>query len=108
MAQNTNWAEVQIVLGTLGIYRWAAFGMLLGILVTTAMFLWTLQRVLLGKRLPEWTRLTQLKPREVVTLVPLFVLIVVLGILPGPLVTIITTALSVGPLSLPNLFIGGR
>src|SRR6266700_362712 len=42
-------AEVQIVLGTLGVYRWAAFGMLLGMLGTTAMFLWTLQRVLLGK-----------------------------------------------------------
>jgi NADH-quinone oxidoreductase subunit M len=46
-------AEVQIILGTLGVYRWAAAGMLLGILVTTAMFLWTLQRVLMGKVSPE-------------------------------------------------------
>ncbi len=101
-------AEVQIVLGTLGIYRWAAFGMLLGILVTTAMFLWTLQRVLLGKLSPEWAKLPQLKPRELGALLPLIVLIVVLGIAPSPLVTIITTALSVGPLGLPGLFVGGR
>ena len=42
-------AEVQIILGTLGVCLWAAVGMLLGILVTTAMFLWTLQRVLMGE-----------------------------------------------------------
>ncbi len=86
-------AEVQIVLGTLGVYRWAAFGMLLGILVTTAMFLWTLQRVLMGKTPPEWTKLPRLTKRELATLVPLIVLIVLLGIFPGPLVSIIGAAL---------------
>ncbi len=101
-------AEVQIVLGTLGVFRWAAFGMLLGILITTALFLWTLQRVLLGKGMPEWAKLPQLKPRELATLIPLMILIVLLGIIPGPLVTIINTALTVGPLGLPGLLLGGR
>jgi NADH-quinone oxidoreductase subunit M len=91
-------AEVQIVLGTLGVYPWAAFGMLLGILVTTAMFLWTLQRVLLGKAPVEWTKLPRLSKREVATLVPLIVLIVLLGIFPGPLVSSINAALHTGPL----------
>ncbi len=86
-------AEVQIVLGTLGVYRWAAFGMLLGILVTTALFLWTLQRVLMGQASPEWTKLPRLTKRELATLVPLIVLIVLLGIFPGPLVSIIGAAL---------------
>lgn len=86
-------AEVQIVLGTLGVYRWAAFGMLLGILVTTAMFLWTLQRVLLGKTSPEWMKLPQLSKREIFTLLPLVALIIVLGIFPGPLVQSISAAL---------------
>src|SRR6266478_1277470 len=86
-------AEVQIVLGTLGVYRWAAIGMLLGILVTTAMFLWTLQRVLMGKVPPEWKRLPRLTKRELATLVPLIVLIVLLGIFPEPLVNIIGGAL---------------
>src|SRR5713101_6147305 len=86
-------AEVQILLGTLGVYRWAAFGMLLGILVTTALFLWTLQRVLMGKVSPEWTKLPRLTKRELATLVPLIVLIVQLGIFPGPLVSIIGAAL---------------
>ena len=89
-------AEVQIVLGTLGVYRWAAVGMLIGILVTTAMFLWTLQRVLLGKTPVEWEKLPQLTRREVATLLPLVALIIVLGIFPGPLVSIITAALQSG------------
>lgn len=86
-------AEVQIVLGTLGIYRWAAVGMLLGILITTAMFLWTLQRVLLGKAPQEWMKLPQLSKRELATLLPLVALILLLGIFPGLLVQSISAAL---------------
>ena len=86
-------AEVQIVLGTLGVYSWAAIGMLLGILVTTAMFLWTLQRVLMGQVSPAWAKLPRLTRREVVVLLPLVALIILLGVLPGPLVEIIHAAL---------------
>src|SRR6266568_8985676 len=86
-------AEVQIVLGALGVYPWAAIGMLLGILVTTAMFLWTLQRVLMGKVSPEWAKLPRLTKREIATLLPLVGLILLLGVLPGPLVSIINAAL---------------
>jgi len=98
-------AEVQIVLGTLGVYRWAAFGMLLGILVTTAMFLWTLQRVLLGKVPPEWTKLPRLTKRELAILLPLTALIILLGIWPGPFVAIINGALHSSPL---GILPGGR
>lgn len=91
-------AEVQIVLGTLGVYIWAAVGMLLGILITTAMFLWTIQRILLGKTSPEWARLPPLNAREIATLLPLVALILVLGVFPGPLVSIISAALHHVPL----------
>ena len=93
-------AEVQIVLGTLGVYRWAAFGMLLGILITTAMFLWTLQRILLGKTSPEWMKLPRLSKRELATLLPLVALIIVLGIFPGPLVQSISAALHSSPMGI--------
>jgi NADH-quinone oxidoreductase subunit M len=92
-------AEVQIVLGTLGVYLWAAVGMLIGVLLTTAMFLWTLQRVLLGKLPPEWAALPHLHPYELATLLPLVGLIVLLGILPGPLVSLIEASLCCGPLA---------
>jgi len=92
-------AEVQIVLGTLGVYRWAAVGMLLGVLVTTAMFLWLIQRVLLGKLPAEWAKLPNLTPRELAVMLPLILLIILLGILPGPLVGLIETTLRSGPLT---------
>lgn len=101
-------AEVQIVLGTLGVSLWAAFAMLFGILVTTAMFLWTLQRVLMGTRSPEAEKLPGLSKRELMTLAPLLVLIIVLGILPGPLVTIIDAALHGGLLGPIGLLTRGR
>jgi NADH-quinone oxidoreductase subunit M len=92
-------AEVQIVLGTLGVYRWAAVGMLVGVLVTTAMFLWTIQRVLMGKLPLESAQLPRLNARELATLLPLIALIVLLGVVPGPLVGAIELALRNGPLA---------
>jgi NADH-quinone oxidoreductase subunit M len=93
-------AEVQIVLGTLGVSLWAAIGMLIGILLTTAMFLWVLQRVLMGNPPSEWTDLPPLTPRELITIVPLLLLIVLLGTVPGPLVGIIEAVLQNGPMAI--------
>ena len=99
-------AEVQIVLGTLGVYSWAAVLMLLAVLITTAMFLWTLQRVLLGALPDEWRTLPRLNRRELATLIPLIVLILLLGIVPGPLVGMIETTLRSGPLAAPAQGVG--
>ena len=96
-------AEVQILLGTLGVFAWAAVGMLVAIIITTAMFLWTLQRILLGKTPAEWGKLAPLSRRELAVMAPLVLLIVVLGVVPGPLTGIIEGALrgaTIGPLRL--------
>lgn len=89
-------AEVQIVLGTLGIHRWAAVGMLAGILLTTAMFIWTLQRLLFGAPDERTSRLAPLRGRDLATLLPLVLLIVLLGLVPGPLVGVMQAALANG------------
>jgi NADH:ubiquinone oxidoreductase subunit 4 (subunit M) len=91
--------STQIVLGTFGIYVAGAIAMLLAVLLTTAMFLWTLQRVLMGPQPAQWTRLSKLDSRELATLVPLLALIVGPGLLPGPLIRIIQVALTSGPLA---------
>ncbi len=91
-------AEVQILLGTLALYRWAAVGMLFGVLVTTAMFLWTLQRVLLSAPPGDRRALPELTARELFTLAPLVILVVVLGVVPGPLARAIELALGDGSL----------
>lgn len=92
-------AEVQIVLGTLGVYPWAAAAMLLGVLVTTAMFLWVLQRALMGKLPGEWKSLPRLAPHELASVLPIVILIILLGVVPGPLVQAIEAALRTGPIA---------
>ncbi|MHB1415315.1 MAG: proton-conducting transporter transmembrane domain-containing protein, partial [Chloroflexota bacterium] len=85
-------AEVQIVLAALGVYPWAAAAMLLGVLITTAMFLWTLQRVLMGPLPERWTVLPRLSGRELAILLPLVGLILLLGVVPGPLTDLVHAA----------------
>lgn len=98
-------AEVQIVLAALGVFPWAAVGMLLGVFITTAMFLWTLQRVLLGSLPDQWVRLPGLSAWESAALLPLVVLIILLGIVPGPLVATADATLRDGLLA---VLTGGR
>jgi len=94
-------AELQIVLGTFGVFVPAAVGMLLAVVLTTAMFLWMLQRLLMGTTAEgtEGAQGRKLDRREIATLVALAVLILVIGLVPGPLVRIIQIALTRGPLA---------
>ena len=62
---------------------------------------------LMGTRSPEAEKLPALSKRELLTLAPLLVLIILLGILPGPLVSIIDAALRSGPLGPIGLFMRG-
>jgi len=68
--------------------RWMAVGGSIGILLSAAYFLWTLQRMFFGQtRLKggeEWrSALTDLSPREILALTPLAVMALVLGIMPS-------------------------
>jgi NADH-quinone oxidoreductase subunit M len=55
----------------------------IGIILTAAYFLWkVIQKVLLGKSEEKWAKLPDLHGYEVLTLVPLAVLMVVIGIYP--------------------------
>ena len=54
----------------------------IGIVVGAAYFLWTLQRVFLGTLNPKYEELPEINGREIMTLVPLGILVIVLGIWP--------------------------
>lgn len=90
-------AEVQIALGTLGIYGWGAVGMLLAVFITTVMFLWTLQRTLLGRSPADLPAAPDLRARELVAAGTLVLVTVVLGLAPGPLTSLYEAALQNGP-----------
>ncbi len=66
----------------------------IGLVVTAAFFLWTIQRMLLGPVNEAWKGLPDMNRREKVALVPLLVFIFVIGVYPGPLVEVINTSIS--------------
>ena len=79
-------AELEIIVAALDVFPWFAVAMLGAILLTTAMFLWMLQRTLMGNVAEKWARVPDLGARELTVLIPLAALLVILGVWPGPLV----------------------
>lgn len=72
-------------LALLGSYQYSkiATGLsCLGIILAATYLLYMIQRVLLGKLNPQWSKLTDIQTREVLTLAPLMVLILGIGIYP--------------------------
>ena len=92
-------AELQILLGTLEIFSGVAVAMLVAIVLATAMFLWMLQRTLLGPLPEQWAGLRDLGMRELAVLLPLALLLLLFGVWPGGLVQIVELALRSGPLA---------
>ena len=65
----------------------------IGVILTAAYFLWRIiQKVLLGKAEDKWAKLPDLHGYEVLTLVPLAVLMIVIGIFPNWILDTINTA----------------
>jgi NADH-quinone oxidoreductase subunit M len=86
-------AEFQIFLATLRVEP-AAVIVILGIVITAALYLQAISRVFLGETRKQWAGMQDLTVREVLTLAPLLILIVVLGVAPAWVLDVIhqTTA----------------
>jgi len=85
-------AEFQIFAGSLGPAPVATVASLLGILVTAGLFLWALQRVLLGPPRGTVADFADLRRYEVVAIAPLLLLSLVLGVLPRWLLDVVEPA----------------
>jgi NADH-quinone oxidoreductase subunit M len=70
----------------------------IGIVVGAAYFLWTLQRVFLGQLNPKYAGMPEINGREIITLVPLGILTIVLGIWPSLAIDMFNEAVKVLPL----------
>lgn len=64
-----------------------------GVIITAAYCLWTLQRVFLGKLNEKYSLLPDLERREALSLLPLGVLVVVLGVYPHPVLNLMKATL---------------
>ncbi len=85
-------AEFQIFAGSLGPAPVATALSLLGILVTAGLFLWALQRLLLGKSRSAGSRFADLRGYETASIAPLVLLSLVIGVVPRWLLDVIEPA----------------
>ena len=86
-------AEFQIFLTTLQVEP-AAVIVILGIVITAGLYLRAIGKVFLGEPAGKWLAMSDLNTREVLTLAPLLILIIVVGIAPSLVLDVIhkTTA----------------
>lgn len=85
-------AEFQIFVGTFAVYPWLAGIGLIGILITAALFLHVLQRIFLGALPEEWKAWPELRRVEVLTVGLLLVFVVLIGVAPSWLLSVIDSA----------------
>jgi NADH-quinone oxidoreductase subunit M len=85
-------AELSVLTGTFNANPLIAGLALIGVVVTAAFMLWMLQRVLLGPLNPKYEKMPDADTREIISVAPLMALMLLFGILPGPIFAIFTVA----------------
>jgi NADH-quinone oxidoreductase subunit M len=93
------WGEAMTFIGAFARFRALTMLAATGVIVTAAYHLWALQRMFLGKFRDEWRQSKYLEPfggkfpeingRELATMAPLAVLVLMLGFWPRPLLNLI-------------------
>jgi NADH-quinone oxidoreductase subunit M len=84
--------EFLVFVGTFPIFPIPTVIAGLGLIVSAAFLLWTIQRVLLGPLNPRWSGLPDMNRREWVSLAPLALLSVFFGVFPKPFLNGIQSA----------------
>ncbi len=86
-------AEFLVLRGAYATLTTMSFFAVIGIVLTAAYFLWkVIQRVLLGTLNPTWINLPDLHGYEIITLVPLAILMILIGIYPQWIISTINDA----------------
>lgn len=74
--------ELLSLAGIFSVFPVIAIVSVMGLIITAAYFLYSLQRVLLGQLNPNCAKYTDIHMKEILTLVPLVIIIVVVGVYP--------------------------
>lgn len=89
-------SEFLSLLGTYPVFRLITMISILGLIITAGYFLYMLQRVLLGPLNERWAGLVDINKRELFTLIPLMIIIIIIGVY--PLIAIKYQAAAIGAL----------
>ncbi len=82
-------SEVLVLLGAFQKYRIITAISATGVIITAAYCLWTVQRVFLGKVNEKYANMTDMNTVETLSLLPLAVIVVVLGVYPHPVLNVL-------------------
>jgi NADH-quinone oxidoreductase subunit M len=88
-------AEFQIFLGAFQVWPVAAAFAVLGIVITAGLYLRAIQMTFFGGVAERWQQMPDLHPYERWSIVPLLILVVLIGVAPGGLLTVIHRAAQV-------------
>jgi NADH-quinone oxidoreductase subunit M len=87
-------SEFMVFVGSYVPFKTAVICGVAGVVLTAGYLLWTLQRMFLGKFNEKWEGLPDMTLREHVTLAPLCIIMLVVGIYPRPLIDLMNTTLT--------------
>jgi NADH-quinone oxidoreductase subunit M len=89
--------EVLVFMGGFGAANHAFRGLVavgaLSVIITAGYYLWTMQRMFLGKLNDKWAGLWDMNWRERITLYPLAALTILFGVYPAPIFNLVNTTL---------------
>ncbi len=81
-------SEALVLLGAFQKYRIITAVSATGVIITAAYCLWTIQRIFLGKLNEKYAVFPDINAREFISLLPLGILVIVLGIYPHPILAL--------------------
>ncbi len=87
-------SEAMIFMGAFPAFRTITMISALGIIVGAAYVLWMLQRVFLGPKNDKWDSLPDINAREMFTLVPIGILVLLFGVYPMPVLDLMRVTLN--------------
>jgi NADH-quinone oxidoreductase subunit M len=97
-------SEILVLLGTWQKYPILTILGASGVILTAGYLLWTMQRVFLGPPNEKYLKLSEINGREIFTLVPLGVIVIILGIYPAVVLDMLKATLDhINQIVIPHL-----
>jgi len=87
-------SEAMIFMGAFPAFRTITIISALGIVIGAAYVLWMLQRVFLGPKNEKWDNLPDINKRELFTLIPIGILVLLFGVWPMPVLDLMAVTLN--------------
>ena len=87
-------SEAMVFIGAFPVWRTFTIIAVGGIIITAGYLLWTVQRMFFGATNPKYEHIAEINTRELITLVPLAVIVIFLGIWPHPVLSLMNSSLS--------------